>query len=70
MKLLKVEKFKGSATEYINKYIIPALPENNVLIEFSDSLDNYLKNEDSIRIIRKFGDSKFRGSRYTHQNIN
>jgi len=70
MKLLKVEKFKGSATEYINKYIIPTLPENNVLIEFSDSLDNYLKNEDSIRIIRKFGDSKFRGSRYTHQNIN
>ena len=70
MKLLKVGKFKGSATEYINKYIIPTLPENNVLIEFSDSLDNYLKNEDSIRIIRKFGDSKFRGSRYTHQNIN
>lgn len=65
-----IDKFKGSAIEYINKYIIPSLPKNNVLIEFSDSLDNYLKNKDSIRIIRKFRDSKFRGSRYTHQNIN
>tara|TARA_Y100000385_G_scaffold207131_1_gene214739 strand:- start:314 stop:1372 length:1059 start_codon:yes stop_codon:yes gene_type:complete len=65
-----MEKFKGSATEYINKYIIPTLPENNVLIEFSDSLDNYLKDKTNLRIIRKFGDSKFRGSRYTHQNIN
>ena len=70
MKLLKVEKFKGSATEYINKYIIPTLPENNVLIEFSDSLDIYLKDKTNLRIIRKFGSSKFRGSRYTHQNIN
>jgi hypothetical protein len=70
MKLLKVEKFKGSATEYINKYIIPTLPENNVLIEFSDSLDNYLKDKTNLRIIRKFGHSTFRGSRYTHQNIN
>ena len=70
MKLLKLGKFKGSATEYINKYIIPTLPENNVLIEFSDSLDIYLKDKTNLRIIRKFGSSKFRGSRYTHQNIN
>lgn len=70
MQLLKMEKFKGSATEYINKYIMPTLPKNNVLIEFSDSLDNYLKDKTNLRIIRKFGDSKLRGSRYTHQNIN
>ena len=70
MQLLKVEKFKGSATEYINKYIMPTLPKNNVLIEFSDSLDNYLKDKTNLRIIRKFGDSRLRGSRYTHQNIN
>ena len=70
MQHYQIEKFEGSAKKYINKYIIPILPNNNVLIKFSDSLNNYLKNKDSLRIIRKFGDSKLRGSRYAHQNIN
>ena len=60
MKLLKVEKFIGSATEYINKYIIPSLPKNNVLIEFSDSLDNYLKDKTNLRIIIRFITNKFK----------
>lgn len=60
----KATTYKGSAIKYIADVIIPQLPDSERLIHFYHSLNEYLDNEERLRIIRKSKNYNSRGKEY------
>ena len=63
------EKYDGSASYYIEKYIIPFLPKKYNIIEFTNSIYSYLNNPNNVRYVRKFGKYKLRGKLYSEEKL-
>ena len=58
-----IESYNGSALDYIRKYIVPSLPLKENIIEFTKSINLFIKN-DNFRYIRKLKGYNNRGKIY------
>lgn len=62
-----VLNYKGSALDYIRKFIIPTLPNKYNVIKFTLSINDYLKSS-SIKYVRKFKNYPYRGNVYEYEH--
>jgi len=63
-----LEAYKGSAKNYIRKYIIPSLPQKDNIINFTSSIYNYLEGS-KVRYIRKLKNYSSRGKIYNDGSL-
>lgn len=62
------KKYKGSCISFISNYIIPALPKVENVIRLTDSLLDYLEDDNKTRYIRKLKNFNKRSSLYNFGN--